>query len=72
MSRPKVLKLGGLLSFYRAAKKGHARVPYVVHCAVADIRKLSHGEERPEADLQGKRVRTVFCETEAGREPVRE
>jgi phage-related protein len=39
---------------------------------VADIRKQSKGEERPEADLQGKRVRAVFYRTEAGGEPVRE
>jgi Gp49-like protein DUF891 len=39
---------------------------------VADIRKQFHGEERPEADLQGKRVRAVFYRTEAGGEPVRE
>jgi hypothetical protein len=39
---------------------------------VADIRKQPQGEERPEADLQGKRVKAVFYRTEAGGEPVRE
>jgi len=37
---------------------------------VADIRKQSQGEERPQADLQGKRVRAVFYRTEAGGEPA--
>jgi putative component of toxin-antitoxin plasmid stabilization module len=43
----------------------------VVQQVVADIRKQSQGEDRPEADLQGKRVRAVFYRTEAGGEPVR-
>jgi phage-related protein len=44
----------------------------VVQWFVADIRRQYQGEERPEADLQGKRVRAVFYRTEAGGEPVRE
>lgn len=39
---------------------------------MADIRKQSQAEEKPEADLQGKRVKAVFYCTEAGGEPVRE
>jgi hypothetical protein len=39
---------------------------------VADVRKQYQGEERPEADRQGKRVRAVFYRTEAGGELVRE
>jgi hypothetical protein len=39
---------------------------------MADIRKQSQGEERPQSDLQGKRVKAVFYRTEAGGEPVRE
>jgi len=39
---------------------------------VVDKRTQSQAEENFEADLQGKRVKSVFYRTEAGGEPVRE